>query len=126
MTDQSSAAIAQVGARISDNLDRVLGGLSASDVFSQPVEAGGSLVVTAAAIERAGGFGFGAGEGEEADGPGGGGGGGGGGGSATARPVAVIRIDPDRITVQPIFDATKLVIAGMGAFFGLWRGARRR
>lgn len=125
MTDERSAAISAVGSRISDSLERLLGSIGVSDVFSEPIESGDSLIVNAAAIERAGGFGFGAGEGDEPSGQSGGGGGGGGGGSATARPVAVVRIEPDTITVVPVFDMTRLVIAAIGAFLGLWRAARR-
>ena len=126
MTNDRLAAIGEVGGRIADGLDHLMGDLTSSNVFSDPIEVGDSVVITAAAVERAGGFGFGAGEGDEDEGPSGGGGGGGGGGSASARPVAVIRIHPDGVTVQPVLDATRLLIAALGAFLGLWRALRRR
>jgi uncharacterized spore protein YtfJ len=91
-------------------------------VFSQPVEMGGKKVITASEISLGLGFGFGFGTGprfltnlddspaelEEETGMGSGGGGGGGAG---ARPVAVITLEGDQVTVQPILDLTKITLA---------------
>ena len=38
-------------------------------------------------------------------------GGGGGGGNASARPVAVVHISPDGVSVEPVFDVTKILMA---------------
>jgi uncharacterized spore protein YtfJ len=91
-------------------------------VFSQPVEMGGKKVITASEVSLGLGFGFGFGSGprmvtnlmqesgdlEEETGMGSGGGGGGGAG---ARPVAVITLDGDQVTVEPILDVTKITLA---------------
>jgi uncharacterized spore protein YtfJ len=42
--------------------------------------------------------------------------GGGGGGGAYSRPVAIIIIDRDGVRVKPIYDATKVALAGITAF----------
>ena len=84
---------AELTAGIERSLGRVAGEVHASDVFGVTHESGDRVVITAAALERAGGFGFGSGgggEGAEA----GSGGGGGGGGSAAGRAVAAIEIAP--------------------------------
>ncbi len=42
-----------------------------------------------------------------------GGSGGGGGGSVYSRPVAVIISSPEGVRVEPVFDLTKIALAGM-------------
>lgn len=95
-------------------------------VFSEPEKVGDSVVFTASAWERAGGFGFGRGYGSEA-GSEGGGSGGGGGGASQGRPVAVIRATESEIQVQPVIDFTKigvtLLLGGLGVL-GVWRKTR--
>jgi uncharacterized spore protein YtfJ len=107
---------------ISEGLERTTGIVSAAEVFGRAHEAGDRLVITAAAVERGGGFGFGMGG--DADGNGGGGGGGGGG--VNGRPVAVIEAGPTGVEVHPIVDYTRLGIAVLGTFLALWRAGRRR
>lgn len=86
----------------------------ANAVFAEPVVAGPYTVITASEVAAGGGFGFGQGmgpgvsSGEAAPG----GGGGGGGGGSMGRPVAVITIGPDGVTVKPILDVTKIALAG--------------
>ena len=104
-------------------------------VFSEPLQAGGYTVITAAEVMAGGGVGYGGGGGsgpataevdeveitdelpvqalaEDAAEPNEGYGvGGGGGGYTFARPVAAITIGPDGVTVEPIVDATKIAIA---------------
>jgi len=55
----------------------------------------------------------------------GGGGGGGGGGAVNARPVAVIKVAEDGVTVVPIFDMTRIAIAAFGVFLALRKALRR-
>ena len=90
-------------------------------VYSEPVEMGGKKIITASEISLGMGFIFGFGSGpryltnlqedpaglEEETGMGSGGGGGGGAG---ARPVAVITLEGDQVTVQPILDLTKIAL----------------
>lgn len=107
-----------------------------SSVFAPPLSAGDYTIITASEVYAGMGVGFGGGGGsgpaaaeqpigdqppaelpaaeEEAEGfsPGSGVGyGGGGGGVTLGRPVAAITIGPDGVTVEPIVDVTKIVIA---------------
>jgi uncharacterized spore protein YtfJ len=113
---------------LSSMLDRVLAAAHSSAVFSAPVEAAGHTVITASEVSAGGGFGYGGGSttqpeaassrrpgAAEASGASAGHGGGGGGGSM-GRPVAVISISADGVSVQPVVDATKLAIAGITAW----------
>jgi uncharacterized spore protein YtfJ len=96
---------------------------SADKVYSEPVVAGDKTVITAAEIHTGMGFGYGLATGgtvpsgiwhrEHSDG--GPRGGGGGGGQAVARPVAVVTIDPEGVTVQPVLDRTKIVVTALTA-----------
>lgn len=108
----------------------------ADAVFGPPVVQGDRIIITAAEVGTGGGFGSGMGFGpafgpraaihrrravaeeasgeateQEADDTVGAGGGGGGGGGAMARPVAAIIIDAEGVTIQPILDVTKIVLA---------------
>ncbi len=107
-------------ARILDDLVSVA---NADKVYSEPVVAGDRTVITAAEIQLGMGFGYGLSEG--GTGPtgrrhreqrvGGPGGGGGGGGHAVGRPVAVVTIDPEGVTVQPVLDRTRIVLTALTA-----------
>lgn len=91
--------------------------VSIDDLFGEPIERGGRTVITAASIERIGGFGLGGGtgEGEGPDGEGGtgSGAGGGGGGTLRARPVAVIEIGDEGVRVEPVIDFTNVLVTAM-------------
>ena len=97
---------------------------SADKVYSEPVVDGDRTIITAAEIQTGMGFGYGLstgtrlawwGRGRRDRGEGEAGGGGGGGGQATARPVAVVTIDPDGVHVQPVLDRTKIVLTALTA-----------
>lgn len=120
---------------------------SVDKVYGTPVVAGDRTVITAAEIRSGMGFGYGLGAGAAArarrrrgsdadagaassgeDGDGGPRAGGGGGGQAAGRPVAVITIGPDGVTVQPVLDRTRLALTalvGAGAI-GLMLLRKRR
>ncbi len=117
------AVVEAVGVRVERGFERLMGGLSADDVFGSVTHAD-RVVVTAATIERAGGFGFGAGAGTDPDEAGGGGGGGGGGGTAAARPVAVVEVTPDGAVVRPVLDYTRIGITVALAALAVWRTLR--
>jgi uncharacterized spore protein YtfJ len=117
----TQSAAPEMQSMISEGLERTAGTVSASEVFGPAHEVGGRIVITAAAVERGGGFGFGSG----GDAEGNGGGGGGGGGGVNGRPVAVIEAGPTGIEVHPIIDFTRLGIALLGTFLALWRATRR-
>lgn len=107
----------------SDVLAKIYAAAQPGAVYSEPVTAGNYTVITASEIMAAGGFGSGLGFGpspasslEETAQPQiqqPGGSGIGGGGTSTGRPVAVISIGPDGVTVQPIVDITKIALAGV-------------
>jgi uncharacterized spore protein YtfJ len=98
--------------------------LSAADVhavFSEPVVHGETMMIPAAEILSIAGFGSGYGSssaaGSDTESPeNNAGGGGGGGGKVFSRPVAVIVSDGKQVTVQPVFDFTKIALAGITAF----------
>ncbi|HTK09866.1 MAG TPA: hypothetical protein VL485_22020 [Ktedonobacteraceae bacterium] len=94
-------------------------------VYSEPVTAGNYTVITASEIAAGGGFGSGSGSAglttfpkQETSEPqtepaSGGGSGMGGGGGSSGRPVAVIIIGPEGVTVRPVVDVTKIALAGV-------------
>lgn len=109
---------------VTPQLTAIFGEAEPGTIFSEPEKVGDSLVFTASAWERAGGFGFGSGYGS-ADGDPGAGSGGGGGGASQGRPVAVIRVSSDGIQVKPVLDFTKIGITVAMALVGVL-GMQRR
>jgi uncharacterized spore protein YtfJ len=101
-----------------DTIEQVMDSLHAAAsveaVYGAPVKQRDTLIIPAAEVIAVSGFGvgqgFGGGDDEEGIGAGGGGG---GGGSAFARPVAVIIISPEGVRVDPVFDMTKIALAGI-------------
>lgn len=114
-------SINDVGNKTVEFLTTLLGEASPGTIFSEPVVVGDDLVITAVAWERGGGFGFGGGGDNEH----GGGLGSGGGGGAQGRPVAVIRVGPNGIEVQPVVDFTKIAITLLITGLGVWKALRR-
>jgi uncharacterized spore protein YtfJ len=113
-------------------------------VYGEPVTVGEHTVITASEVKVGMGFGYGTGggsgvtaaEGETAsadESPAestgvGYGGGGGGGGVSGGRPVAVIKIGPAGVQVEPVFDATKIALAfftTIGSMFLMLNRMRR-
>lgn len=87
-------------------------------IFGKPTEVVGKTIFTASEVNVGMGMGFGMGsapeitdEDECETGEAGMGGGGGGGGGAQGRPVAVISIDEKGVKIEPVVDATKIVLA---------------
>ncbi|MCJ7718216.1 MAG: hypothetical protein MUO54_17080 [Anaerolineales bacterium] len=92
-------------------------------VFSKPEKIGDTQIITASEVQVGMGFGYGLGSGPQIisnmgdNGAGvesedtGMGSGGGGGGGASGRPVAIITISDEGVTVEPIIDATKIALA---------------
>lgn len=123
--------------RAANLLARLISVASADKVYSEPVVAGETTIITAAEIRTGMGFGYGlatggtvpaggvtgsdanAGAASPAeDQPKGGIGpraGGGGGGQAVGRPVAVITMGPDGVTVQPVLDRTRILLTALTA-----------
>ena len=125
MASESYTTSETVAARIGDALTGLFGEASPSTLFSEPIQHGDDLVVTAVAWERAGGFGFGAGQGQGQGEESGSGEGGGGGGFSQGRPVAVIRVTPTGVEVTPVIDFTKIGVTLLLASLGVWRALSR-
>ena len=111
-------------------LEKIFSAAQPEAVYSKPVEANNYTVITASEVTSGGGFGSGSGfgpetpsspekrsseEGARAETVSGGGGMGGGGGSS-GRPVAIIIIGPEGVSVRPVFDLTKIALAGITAW----------
>jgi uncharacterized spore protein YtfJ len=101
-----------------DTIEQVMDGLHAAAsveaVYGAPMKQRDTVVIPAAEVVAFSGFGVGQGYGgSDGQGGSGAGGGGGGGGSAFARPVAVIVISPEGVRVDPVFDMTKIALAGI-------------
>ncbi len=98
---------------------------STQAVYGQPVTVGERTIIPVADIK----YGFGLGYGEapkptdEADEtPTSSGSGGGGGGGVAARPVAVIVVTDEKVTVEPVIDEGRVALAGIltGAWTIFW------
>jgi uncharacterized spore protein YtfJ len=93
---------------------------SVNAVYGEPVQVGDRTIIPVADIKY--GFGLGYGEGPtrsdegEADSTSGQGGGAGGG--VAARPVAVLEITDEGVTVKTVMDEGRLAMAGI--FAGIW------
>ena len=132
LTDKNSEQLRTV-------LERIFAAAQPGAVYSEPVVSGNYTVITASEVASGGGFGSGVGFGpatppakkqpdeevsqaEQADS---GGGGIGGGGGSVGRPVAIIIIGPDGVTVKPVFDLTKIALAGITAWTAMLAVFRR-
>ncbi len=101
-------------------LGKLTDAASPEAVFGKPIQQGDTTVITANSVSVGLGFGLGGSvqqknkadqaEYNEVDG------GGGGGGSTRARPVAVIKITSDEVSVEPIIDITAICLAFFSAF----------
>ncbi len=93
---------------------------SVSAVYGEPVTVGERTIIPVADIKYAFGLGYGEGRapGEEQEESQAGGEGGGGGGGVAARPVAVLEITADGVTVKPVMDEGRVALAGI--FTGIW------
>lgn len=111
--------------QVTKAIEKIYSATQPGAVFGEPVRSGDYSVITASEVLAGCGFGSGTGFGpvnsaskasEEktsAPEPINGGGGIGGGGSSRGRPVAIIVIGPTGVTVKPVFDFTKIALAGI-------------
>jgi uncharacterized spore protein YtfJ len=124
-------------------LEKIFSAAQADAVYSKPIISGNYTVITASEVTAGGGFGSGTGfgpatpslaerrpheEGSQAEPVDSGGSGMGGGGGSSGRPVATIIIGPEGVSVKPIFDITKIALAGITAWITMltvFRGARK-
>ena len=103
-------------------LDKVVDSAKVQNAFNQPVISGEYTVINAAevSVSMGGGFGSGISPTSEQDKPQCRGGGGGGGGMSLSRPVASIIISANGVSVQPIWDYSKIaltVVTVLGSMF---------
>jgi uncharacterized spore protein YtfJ len=122
----------QAGEQVPKILERILAAAQPGAVFGQPVDAGSYTLITASEVTSGGGFGVGMGRGTaprpdkqqspppaETARPAGeqsiGGSGFGGGGGSMGRPIAIIAIGPNGVTVRPVVDLTKIALAALTA-----------
>jgi uncharacterized spore protein YtfJ len=151
MTDIRDASLGEgvslidrAGEQAPKMLEKVFAAAQPGAVFGQPVDSGSYTLITAAEVTSGGGFGVGLGRGPapksaakqsppaEAAPPAGkqslGGSGFGGGGGSMGRPVAIIAIGPNGVTVRPVVDVTKVALAALtaaAAMLGMRRAMRR-
>ncbi len=98
--------------------------LAAADVrvvYGEPIMHEDTMIIPTAEILCGLAFGTGGGSGQDThenpDNPSrGSGSGGGGGGRILSRPVAVVVASPEGVRVEPVFDITKIALAGLTAF----------
>lgn len=113
--------------QFSNVIEKVYSAAQPGAVYSEPVTVGNYTVIMASEIMVGGGFSSGLGFGSpsasaqhseetsqsQAQPTSRGGGGIGAGGGSSGRPVAIISIGPDGVTVKPIVDVTKIALAGV-------------
>jgi uncharacterized spore protein YtfJ len=142
--DDAQRLVDRAGEQVPRILEKLVAAARPEAVFGPPVESGSYTIITASEVTSGGGFGFGTGRGPapgsdakqprpvEAAPPAGrqsiGGGGFGGGGGSMGRPVAIIAVGPNGVTVRPVVDVTKVAMAALtasAAMLGLRRAMRR-
>ena len=123
LTDKNSEQLRTV-------LERIFAAAQPGAVYSEPVVSGNYTIITASEVTSGGGFGSGVGFGpgtpsakqqpgeevSQSEQANSGGGGIGAGGGSAGRPVAIIIIGPDGVTIKPVFDLTKIALAGITAW----------
>lgn len=135
---QALETTGQAHERAAKVLAELISVASADKVYREPVVAGDRTIITAAEIRTGMGFGYGLSTGgtgragrvtgsdararagssggrQRDSSDGGPRGGGGGGGRAVGRPVAVVTIDHDGVTVQPVLDRTRIILTALTA-----------
>jgi uncharacterized spore protein YtfJ len=142
--EETVALIDKAHQQAATMLEKIFAAAQPGAVYGQPVASERYTVITAAEVTSGGGFGMGMGIGPPPR-PGSraapmaqaappedrqtsGAGGIGGGGGSMGRPVAIIAIGPDGVTIKPVVDVTKVALAGLTAWatmLGLLRARRR-
>ncbi len=125
MREENGNPLFRLPVRSVDEAGRLIGRLfdvaRPDAVFGGPLTQDATTVIVASELTVGMGVGFGEGGASEENG----GGGGGGGGYALGRPVAVVVINAQGVRVQPVFDLTKVAIAGITALGAMFVAYRR-
>jgi uncharacterized spore protein YtfJ len=100
---------------INDTLAHFLATADVDMVYGQPIQKGDTLIIPTAEVLSGLGFGTSQGMMNGKESKGGKWSGGGGGGRTFSRPVAIIIAGPEGVRVTPIFDTTKIILAGLTA-----------
>lgn len=100
---------------INDTLAHFLATADVDTVYGQPIRKGDTLIIPTAEVLSVLGFGSSHGTMRGKESKGGKWSGGGGGGRTFSRPVAVIVASPEGVRVTPVFDTTKIILAGLTA-----------
>jgi uncharacterized spore protein YtfJ len=104
-----------------DTMEEFLAAADVRVVYGEPIMHEDTMIIPTAEILCGLGFGLGGAMGKDThDNPEnpsqGSGSGGGGGGRILSRPVAVVVASPEGVRVEPVFDITKIALAGLTAF----------
>jgi uncharacterized spore protein YtfJ len=100
---------------INETMAHFLSTADVATVYGQPIRKGDTVIIPTAEVLSALGFGASQGMMNRKEGKGGKWSGGGGGGRTFSRPVAVIVASPEGVRVTPVFDTTKIILAGLTA-----------
>jgi uncharacterized spore protein YtfJ len=100
---------------INDTMAHFLSTADVDTVYGQPIRKGDTVIIPTAEVFSALGFGTSHGAMNRKEDKGGKWSGGGGGGNIFSRPVAVIVAGPEGVRVTPVFDTTKIILAGLTA-----------
>jgi uncharacterized spore protein YtfJ len=100
---------------IKDTFAHFLSIADVATVYGQPIRKGDTVIIPTAEVLSGLGFGASYGKMNRKDSKGGNWSGGGGGGRTFSRPVAVIVASPEGVRVTPVFDTTKIILAGLTA-----------
>ena len=104
-----------VQATINDTIVHFLATADVDTVYGQPIRKGDTVIIPTAEVLSVLGFGSSQGAMSGKESKGGKWSGGGGGGRTFSRPVAVIVAGPEGVQVTPVFDTTKIILAGLTA-----------
>ena len=100
---------------INDTIVHFLATADVDTVYGQPIRKGDTVIIPTAEVLSVLGFGSSQGVMNRKESKGGKWSGGGGGGRTFSRPVAVIVASPEGVHVTPVFDTTKIILAGLTA-----------
>ncbi len=100
---------------INDTLAHFLATANVDTVYGQPIRKGDTVIIPTAEVLSGLGFGASQGDMNGRESKGSKWSGGGGGGRTFSRPVAVIVASTEGVRVTPIFDTTKIILAGLTA-----------
>ena len=121
--NDSSSSTGKRDEALASLIEKLYSAAQPGAVYSEPVKSGNHTVIMASEVTVGGGFGSGSSIGpqekkaddflSEAPQIRSGGSGFGGGGRSSGRPIAIIVIGPDGVTIKPVFDFTKIILAGI-------------